>query len=123
MTHETAVVTRRELDEMKEAKRELGRAEAYLSTEEALERCPFDLCEETLTGYPKWICPRVRKNPGKAGSALLWDPRDIRALPVILRQWARAVEGGTEDAFRERRERLIREREQSALREVWGEAA
>lgn len=123
MTHDTARAVRRELDEMAEAKRELGEAKAYLSTREALELCPFDLCEETLTGYPEWVCPRVRKSPAKEGSPLLWDPRDILALPTVLRRWRRAVENDEEEEFRRSREELIRRREQAALSDTLEEAA
>lgn len=120
MTPETAKAARNELDEMRDAKRELGQAHAYLSTREAVERSRIDLCEETLTGYPNWICPRTPKNPAKEGSPLLWDPRDIQALPLVLRQWAEACESGDEESFKERRVELLREREERALRAIIG---
>lgn len=122
MEPEVAKATRKDLDAMQKAKRELGQAECYLSTKEAVEAAPLALCEETLTAYPTWICPRTRKNPARESSPLLWDPRDIRALPLVLRQWKVAQEQGREEEFRERREQLLRKREEKALREIYGGA-
>lgn len=120
MNTEVAKATRKDLDAMREAKRELGQAESYLSTKEAVEEAPLELCEETPTAYPTWVCPRTRKNPARKNSPLLWDRRDIRALPLVLRQWETARKRGREDEFRERRKRLLRERDEDVLREIYG---
>lgn len=120
MTPEAAQATRKDLNAMREAKRELGQAHAYLSTEEALEASPIDVSEEMLTGYPDWVCPRIRKNPSRDGSPFLWDPRDIRALPWVLRQWAQARKNDREEEFKKRRIERIRQRERQALRDILG---
>lgn len=110
-----ATVVADELQSMREARKELGTAGGYLSTEEALELGPLDISEETLIGYPTWICPRLRKDPRRSGSPYLWDPRDILALPIVLRQWMDARQRGNEADFRRRREQLLEKRDHAAL--------
>lgn len=120
MTPEAATATRAELDAMLEAKRELGEARAYLSTEEALEASPVPVSEQKLLGYPEWVCPRIRKDPSKESSPRLWDPRDIAALPMVLSRWQRARSEGREEEFKERRLHEFAEREQRALARSYG---
>lgn len=115
MNNATAVAVGKELQEMQDARRELGAAAGYLSTEDAVRQCQLDISEETLVGYPTWICPRARKDPRRARSSYQWDPRDIRALPIVVRQWTEARASGTEDDFRRRREELLDERDREVL--------
>lgn len=110
-----ATVVAEELQSMREARKELGTAGSYLSTEEAVALGPLDISEETLIAYPEWVCPRLRKDPRRARSPYLWDPRDILALPIVLRQWMEARRRGDEADFRRRRERLLEKRDNEAL--------
>jgi hypothetical protein len=121
MTDNAAAAVADELRHMRDARQELGSAQSYLSTEEAVNLCPLDISEETLVGYPVWICPRARKNPRRPRSSYQWDPRDIRALPIVLKQWTQAREAGREDDFRRRRETLLEERDQQVLARAVGE--
>lgn len=115
MNDAVATAVADELQNMREARKELGTAGSYLSTEEAVELGPLDISEETLVAYPEWICPRLRKDPRRSRSPYLWDPRDILALPIVLRQWMEARQRGNEADFRRRREQLLEERDQAAL--------
>lgn len=122
MNDATASAVATELEEMREARAELGSAESYLSTEKAIELCPLNVCEEVLVGYPAWICPRARKDPRRPRSPYQWDPRDIRALPIVVRQWTEARESGNEKDFRRRREELLAERDREVLARAVGGA-
>ncbi|MDT8436689.1 MAG: hypothetical protein RRA92_08025 [Gemmatimonadota bacterium] len=115
MTDTAAVAVADELESMRAARRELGAGESYLSTEQATRLCPLDISEETLVSYPAWICPRLRKDPRSPRSPYLWDPRDIHALPIVVRQWTEARQRGTEEDFRRRRQKLLEERDREAL--------
>lgn len=115
MTDVAAAAVADELRDMCDARLELGSAESYLSTDEAVDLCPLNISEETLVGYPVWVCPRTRKDPRRLRSSYQWDPRDIRALPIVLKQWTEARESGHEDNFRRRREELLEERDRQVL--------
>ncbi len=88
------------LEAMRRAIEDLARGTTYLSTPEAVQLCPFELSEETLLAYPAYIVPRFLKNPMARRKTYLWDPRDIRDLPVILRRWEDAIRRGP-DALHE----------------------
>ncbi len=123
MDRYVAAAVGQQISDMKSAREELARRGGYLSTPEALELAPFELSEETLLSYPEFICPRTRKNPNSKRSALLWDPRDVLALPLVLRQWHHAIELGQESGFVAERERLLAERDRLALERILGVAA
>jgi hypothetical protein len=112
-----------ELKAMRQVRANLGRREAYLSTTEAVALCPIDVSEETLIGYPDWILPRVAKNPRARRASWLYDPRDIEALPFVLRMWERAIVEGAEEAFSMKRRGELEERDHRALALIMGRAA
>lgn len=108
-----------ELAAMRRARKELGGAWAYLTTREAVDLCPFEVSAESLLGYPDWICPRVARNPAaQRGTPLFWDPRDILALPLVLRQWETARREGREEEFEAERRRFLAERDRRALERI-----
>lgn len=84
------------LKEMREALHDLARGNGFLSTADAVELCPFPAEDETLIGYPEYILPRFEKNPLAKRPTYLWDPRDIRDLPTVLRRWRAALRGGAD---------------------------
>lgn len=106
-----------ELEAMRRAMEDLARGTTYLSTPEAVELCPFDLSEETLLAYPPYIAPRFLKNPLARRRTYLWDPRDIRDLPVTLRRWEEAIQGGPDavEEFIERRNGELKQRDLDAM--------
>lgn len=116
----TATAVGQELRSMREARHELATAEGYLSTSEAVASCELDISEEKLREYPDWVCPRTPKDPRYPNSAHQWDPRDVRALPVVLKQWKKAREAGGEEDFRRRREKMLDDRDQKALGRAMG---
>lgn len=122
MKDATAAAVAAELEEMREARADLGSADGYLSTEQALGLCQMDISEDVLVGYPTWICPRARKDPRRSRSPYQWDPRDIRALPIVVRQWTEALRSGNEEDFRRRREELLAERDREVLARAMGGA-
>jgi hypothetical protein len=109
---------RASLEAMKAARDALARGRGYVSTREAVLLCPFPAGEETLLGYPPHILPRIAKNPAAKRPTYLWDPRDIQALPDVLRRWQTAITGGAEAVhrFEEERQRELDERDLTARR-------
>ena len=105
---EPAVIqgVRTALAAMRTARDELARAEGFVSTSEAVRLCPFAVSEDTLLAYPEYVLPRRAKNPRAKRKTYLWDPQDLRALPVVLKQWERAIDGGSADEENFMRERL-----------------
>lgn len=107
MNDDVANAVASDLRAMREAKKELGSADAYLSTREAVDACPVPVSEETLKGYPEWVLPRIEKNPAAKGSPLLFDPRDVRALPLVLKQWRTANQNDSVAELKRRRLDLL----------------
>jgi hypothetical protein len=105
------------LEAMRAAVRDLAKGATYLSTADAVRCCPFELSEETLLTYPDFVVPRLVKNPRARRKTYLWDPRDIRALPTVLRRWQQAILAGpaAEREFQERRYHEVTERDLAAL--------
>jgi ubiquitin len=90
--------------QMREARKELLAADQMLSTKEAVAACPLGgLRAETLTSYPDYVLPRVSLRPGAKRATYRWDPRDLLALPTVLRRWQRAVDEGREEEFKKER--------------------
>jgi hypothetical protein len=123
MNQVVAYATGEELEAMKRARSDLGRREAYLSTAEATAVCRFEVAEETLMAYPDWILPRIAKNPRAKRPSWLFDPRDVDALPFVLRLWERAIAEQNEEAFRLARLAEIEDRDRQALARIMGRAA
>lgn len=115
MNDDVANAVASDLQAMREAKKELGSADAYLSTGEAVDKCPIPVSEGTLKGYPEWVLPRVEKNPAAKGSPLLFDPRDIRALPLVLKQWRAAKQNDSVAELKRRRLDLLQGRDAETL--------
>ena len=105
------------LQAMRAAVQDLARGSTYLSTVEAVRYCPFAVSEETLLTYPDFILPRFVKNPRARRKTYLWDPRDIRALPTVLRRWQLAIAAGeeAERQFQELRYAEVAERDLAAM--------
>ena len=119
----TARAVGAELEIMKDARAELGTRDAYLSTAEAVRLCAVGVSEETLISYPGWILPRVAKNPRARRPSYMYDPRDIAALPIVLRLWEQAISAGREAGFAEERVADLAARDEQALRVAMGRAA
>lgn len=115
MSAETAEAVGDELAMMRAARQALAEGDGYYTSKEAANACPFDIEAETLRDYPEFVLPRTPRRPGCEQAGYLFDPRDVYALPVVLRQWHRAKENDSEDQFRKRRLREIREREERIL--------
>lgn len=120
MNDDVANAVASDLRAMREARKELGGRDAYLSTPEAVEACPIPVSEGTLKGYPEWILPRVEKNPAAKGSPLLFDPRDIRALPLVLKQWRAAKKNDSVAECKRRRLDLLEHRDAETLARIGG---
>lgn len=105
------------LEAMRAAVMDLAKGATYLSTAEAVRCCPFEVSEETLLTYPDFIVPRFVKNPRARRKTYLWDPRDIRALPTVLRRWQQAIAAGSdaEREFQELRYAEVTERDLAAM--------
>lgn len=108
------------LEAMRAAVQDIAKGATYLTTTDAVRCCPFELSEETLLAYPDFVIPRFVKNPKAKRKTYLWDPRDIRALPTILRRWQEAIEGGagSEREFQNLRYAEFTERDLAALRGI-----
>lgn len=117
MSTETAEAVGDELAMMRAARRALAEGEDYFTSKEAANACPFDITPESLLSYPEFVVPRIPRNPDSEQAGYLIDPRDIYALPVVLRRWKQAKESedDSEEAFRRRRMRELREREERIL--------
>jgi hypothetical protein len=113
------------LEAMRRAITDLARGTTYLSTPEAVELCPFELSEETLLAYPDFVAPRFLKNPRARRRTYLWDPRDIRDLPVVLRRWEEAIQAGPEalQEFVDGRYAQLKQRDLDAMGPAAGQEA
>lgn len=113
----TAEAVGDELAMMRAARRALAEGDGYYTSQEAAEACPFDITPESLLSYPEFVLPKIPRNPDSEQAGYLIDPRDIYALPAVLRRWkhAKASDDDSEEAFRRRRLRELREREERML--------
>lgn len=102
------------LERMQAAKHQLAAGRALLHTSEVVERSIIPLCADTLLEYPRWIMPRVPKNPKAKRPTYLFDPRDVLDLPRVLTAWEAAIGSGREDEFARERMTYLIERDMPA---------
>lgn len=120
MDKRIATGVRNSLDAMRTALEELARGEGFVTTAEAVTICPFCVSEESLLAYPEFVLPRFAKNPRAKRKTYLWDPRDLQALPWVLKRWERAIAEGpeAEAEFERQRWRELTQRDMSAMEDV-----
>jgi hypothetical protein len=87
------------LDRMRAATRELATGCLLLTTKDAVTLSSIPLSAETLLGYPRWVMPRIAKNPRAKRPTYLFDPRDVRDLPRVLAGWQAAMAEDREAEF------------------------
>jgi hypothetical protein len=103
-------------NEMREAVHQLSTSLPMLTTKEAVAQCPLGhVSAETLTSYPDHVLPRIVLRPGARRATYRWDPRDLLALPSVLRRWQRAVEENREEEFKRERIAELLARDESKL--------
>lgn len=94
---------------------EIAEGLTLFTTAEAVDACPFEIEAESLLAYPSAVLPRTKKNPRATRPTYLFDPRDILALPAILRAWDQARDVGCEAEFFARRQNELLRRDLKLL--------